>query len=345
MPERRRPGFLLPVILLISGTSAICAPESSTPLLWKLTPLHTGICWLGEDHVLGESHSPEKRLPFVLYSFLAEGPGGEVVLVDLGPKSLEYTNDMFRRYGFFRESDGSRSRPDDIVQVHGNVFVHLARRGIRPEMVRHIIFTHLHADHHGMDTGKNAGAAADFPRAIFHASKTGWERNLAKRNPEGGWASYVDFPFSDFLLSMGEKGRCVFEDNAEILPGIRTLYLGGHSPCSQAVVVETAQGPAILTSDEVYHYRLLEEGFLARLHTSPEKLISATDRLAALALSRKGILIPVHDPEVWNAFQKAGDRWLSLLKPLSERAVKGYQEHRRKGTLKRVGAARKASRK
>ncbi|MBN1421411.1 MAG: MBL fold metallo-hydrolase, partial [Planctomycetes bacterium] len=160
--------------LLLAG--AIAAPAS----VWKLAPLETGLCFLGEDHVLGEGYSPEKRLPFAIYSFLAEGPNGDIVLIDLGPKTLDYANAMFRRYGLFREKDGERLCPDDIVQKHGNVFAHLARRGIGVDRVKHIVFTHLHADHHGIDDAKDGGAAEDFPNAILHVSKKGWEENLRK---------------------------------------------------------------------------------------------------------------------------------------------------------------------
>ncbi len=306
--------------------------------LWKLTPLLTGLCRLGEDHVLGGSRSPEKRLAFAIYSFLAEGSGGEVVLIDLGPKTLEHTNAMFRRYGFFRESDGTRLHPDDIVEERGNALTQLKARGIGLERVRHIIFTHLHADHHGLDDGKDGGAAADFPLAVFHVSKRGWEENLERRRAAGRWASYVDFAFSDFLLSMRERGRCLFEDDVEVVPGIRTRFLGGHSPCSQAVVVDTASGPAVIASDEVYHYALLEGGVLARINTSPGNLVAATDLLAELALDRGAILLPAHEPRLEEAFEKAGEGWLLALRGASDRAARGYREHRRLGTLRLAGA-------
>jgi hypothetical protein len=95
-------------------------------------------------------------------------------------------------------------------------------------------------------------------------------------------------------------------------------------------------GPAIITSDEIYHYRLLREGILARLHTTPENLVAATDLLTNLALSRNGILLPVHDRELWKAFQKAGEHWLEELKPVSDQAARQYREHRRRGSIRRA---------
>jgi glyoxylase-like metal-dependent hydrolase (beta-lactamase superfamily II) len=306
---------LIPLLLVLAS----CASPAPREAVWTLTPLHVGVCGIGKDHALGDAYRPEERLPFVIYSYLAEGPGGEAVLIDLGPKSLEYTNDMFRRFGFFRDLPG---RPDDVVQPHGSVFDHLARRGIARERVSRIVFTHFHADHHGMHDAKDGGAAEDFPNARLNVSKTGWEWNLAKRR-DGRWNSYLDHAFGDFLLRRQDGGRLETMDSGEIAPGLEVRYLGGHAVCSRAVRVRTSSGWATITSDDVYRYDLLEQGVAARLHTSPEKLAAATDLLVGLA--RGGdVLVPLHDPAVWEAVQAAGPRWLDELRPRSERASAGW---------------------
>ena len=117
-------------------------------------------------------------------------------------------------------------------------------------------------------------------------------------------------------------------------PGLRTIHLGGHAPCSRAVVVETRSGPAIITSDEVYLYRLLEEAILPAIRTSEAAYEEATRRLVTLAEETGGVLVPLHDPAVWKAYEEHGDGWLEALRPLSERACAGY---RRAGGLGRGG--------
>src|SRR5262245_52731061 len=113
---RRGPGVGLISIVVPALVSCAAGPESSA---CRLTPIHAGICHLGADHILGEGRSPEQRLPFVIYSFLVESPGGERALIDLGPMSLETTNAMFRRHGFFRDLGsglaGRQRFPDDVV--------------------------------------------------------------------------------------------------------------------------------------------------------------------------------------------------------------------------------------
>lgn len=318
-----RPALMAILIATLCDSCASPGREAS-----GLTPIHAGLCSLGADHVLGDAHTEDERIPFILLAFLVEGPGGEKALVDLGPMTLSYTNAMFRRYGFFRDlGEGvpeSRRYPDDIVQPEGNIFRQLDALELSPDQVDHIVFTHLHADHHGMDDATDGGAGERLPNAILHASRIGWEANLARR-VDGRWGSYVDFAFGDFLLRRETEGKVRFADDAEVFPGLRTLYLGGHAPCSQAVIVETSEGTAIITSDEVYRYDLLERAVLPRLHTTPARYREAIERLVTLAETTGGILIPVHEPAVWEAFSAHGEEWLSALRPLSDRAVQGYR--------------------
>lgn len=294
-------------------------------MIWDIIPLQVGLCTLGERHLLGDAWSDDVRVEFALYSFLLRGMDGGVVLVDLGPKSLPFVNRMFRRYGFFRGGDGDAPGPDDIVQGRGNVFAHLERLGVAPAHVDAVIFTHLHADHHGMDTPDVAGAAADFPRATFHFSAAGWADNLSRRR-DGAWGGYVDFRFSDFLAECLAAGRAVAADNGEPAPGVRTIYLGGHSMCSQAVRVDTRTGPVVIAGDEVYRYDLMASGIMARLHVTPGRWQDAVGRLAAMATEEGAALVPVHDPAVDLLFRDTGERWIEGARRLGLLAARAYRE-------------------
>jgi len=292
-------GFILGLV------SGFFWAHALTAEVCKLIPLHTGVCQIGKDHVLGAGFKAGERMPFVIYAFLVEGPRGERALIDLGPKSLDYCNRMFRNHGFFRdlgpERSGPERYPDDIIQPHGNVFRQLKTLKVPPESIEHIVF--------------------------IHVSKTGWEDNLSRRK-DGNWGSYVDFAFSDFLVNRQREGKVRFEDNAGIFPGLRTVYLGGHSVCSQGVVVETGAGTAIITSDELYLYQLLEENIMPQIRTSETRYRAAIGRLVALAGNGRGILVPSHDPRVWQAFEESGPDWLGRLKVYSDRALGGKLRHR-----------------
>lgn len=285
-----------------------------------LVPMHVGECTLGKNHVLGDPFSDDERVPFTLYAFLVDGGPGRRALVDLGPVGLPYINRMFRRYDFFRDLPGA---PDDVRQPHGNVFDWLDRLGVAPETVDHIVFTHLHADHHGLVDGKDAGAILRFPNARIYASRIGWESNL-RRRVNGGWHSYVDYAFSDFLLEADRAGRLVLQDEGEVMPGVTVSYLGGHSVCSLAVRIETPSGAAVVCSDDVYRYDLLEKGIMARLRVTRTSLLAATERLVGMA-DAGAILLPCHDPSLFEVYSRHNGDWLQRLKPLSSRAAAGFR--------------------
>ena len=288
---------------------------------WKITPLDVGSLSLAQSHVLADGSDPSVRIEFALVSFLLQS-GGRNVLVDLGPKTLEYTNDMFRRYGFFRVlPDGTT--PDDVVQKQGNVLDHLRRHNLTPGEITDIIFTHLHADHHGMDDATDGGACEDFPNAVFHISKVGWEHNISRR-VDGQWHSYVDFAFGDCMMRKMVAGKMIPSDNSEIAPGLSTVYLGGHSECSQGVRVETANGIVIIGSDDFYHYKLMEAGVIGQLCTTRERMVESNGRLADWALDGATI-VPVHDPTVTELYAVHGDDWLVHARALSLEAARGFR--------------------
>lgn len=289
--------------------------------LYRTTPLDVGRCQLGLDHVLGDDYSVDDRMEFALLSFVVQG-GGKNVVVDLGPKTLDYTNAMFHTYGFFRTlPDGST--PDEIVQRQGNVFDGLARMGVDPAEVTDIIFTHLHADHHGMDDATDGGACEDFPNAVFHFSKAGWDYNVARRK-DGQWHSYLDSAFGDSMMRKMAEGKAIAHDSAEIAPGLSTVYLGGHERCSQAVRVETGDGIVVIGSDDFYRYDLMEKGIIAKLFTTRERLIEVDGMLADMAIGGAAI-IPVHDPTILDLYDTHGDAWINAARELSRKAGEGFR--------------------
>ncbi len=286
----------------------------------RLVPMHVGQCTLGEHHLLGDPHSDDQRVEFTLYSFLVDGGPGRRILVDLGPVGIPYINWMFRRYSFFRDLPGS---PDDVHQPHGNVFDWLDRLGWTPESVDHVVLTHLHADHHGLVDGKDAGGLLRFSNARIHVSRIGWMDNLEKR-VDGRWRSYVDYAFSDFLLAAERAGRLVLRDEGEVVPGVRVVYLGGHSVCSRAVWIDTVSGPAVICSDEVYRFDLLERAVMARLRVTHARLVAATERLVDMA-EAGATLLPCHEPLLSEAYHLHGDEWLHHVKPVSKQAVAAFR--------------------
>ena len=162
----------------------------------------------------------------------------------------------------------------------------LGKQGLKPEDIDIVIQTHLHHDHIGHTAKcKNAKVIVQEEELRFALA------------PHPLFAAV--YPIE---LLRGVRFYPVRGDT-EIVSGIRTLLTPGHSPGTQSVAIETAQGTAIITG-----FCCIQENFEVTTETlelSPKWLVYTpgchTDALAAFdnALKVKGladILIPNHEP-------------------------------------------------
>lgn len=202
--------------------------------------------------------------------FLVRGPD-HVTLVDTGVDDLG---------SFLSPGDRARfgpSRPTAEL---------LAEAGVRPEDVDALVLTHLHFDHYLN--------AALFPRARIVVNRRELEFVMSPANrramPRSGFprevfAWLVDVAWDRVELVEGER---------EVLPGVRVIETGGHSPGHQIVVVETASGRVVIPGDEVYLYANLEEDIPIGYYHDFERVSRAMDLLHELG----GHLLPAHDADV-----------------------------------------------
>jgi glyoxylase-like metal-dependent hydrolase (beta-lactamase superfamily II) len=136
--------------------------------------------------------------------------------------------------------------------------------------------THLHPDHcEFFDL---------FPNAALVVQKQGFTDALPSVRPRVMAALARRWPQSLRLVSAPEE---------ILVPGIRCVHLGCHSPCSQAVVVDTERGRAVFAGDVAYLYANLESD-------RPIGGVPPPAWATAAATIRRyaDILIPGHDPEV-----------------------------------------------
>jgi glyoxylase-like metal-dependent hydrolase (beta-lactamase superfamily II) len=113
--------------------------------------------------------------------------------------------------------------------------------------------------------------------------------------PPHAWFS--KFIFLDTLKKLKKeyKDRLnLISKDGEILPGISVLFVGGHTPGSQAVKIKTNEGNAIICGDVVFTYRNIENDVPVGFNSNLEECFLAMERLRKEA----DIILPNHDPEV-----------------------------------------------
>jgi glyoxylase-like metal-dependent hydrolase (beta-lactamase superfamily II) len=86
----------------------------------------------------------------------------------------------------------------------------------------------------------------------------------------------------------------LLEDEDEVVPGLRALWVGVHHRSSMCYLVDTARGPVAI-SDCVFTYRNLEAGEPLGVQESLEEFHRACARIKR----DSALFIPLYEPEVW----------------------------------------------
>lgn len=208
------------------------------------------------------------------YFWLLKGEG-HVVCVDTG---MGTQGDPW-----WPADSAARAREAFLVGPGEDTAAALGREGVSPEDVDTLILTHLHFDH--------CGNTPLFRRARIVVSRRGWANFLDPPHPL--LAPYPMDVLGYVRDRMGEQ-LWLAADEEEVLPGIRVMWVGGHTVCSQAVSVDTVKGRVILAGDVVFLYRNLEEDIPVGLQVSLGECLRAMDRFRREADE----VLPGHDPEI-----------------------------------------------
>ena len=179
--------------------------------------------------------------------------GDELMVVDTGPPLEEA-----HRRGI------TRVRDIDTV---------LAEAGIHGSDVSTIALTHLHWDH--------AANAAKFPNAIFLAQSR--EIEFFKSGVREHPSMNRFFSHHAYLRQLIDEGRIKpIDGDSAIAPGIRAIRVGGHTPGSQMLVVDTAEGQAVITGDAIPLRRNYLDNIPSGIVVNAVEAIAALERVRTL---------------------------------------------------------------
>jgi len=103
-------------------------------------------------------------------------------------------------------------------------------------------------------------------------------------------------------LNLQGKVGLVNGDAQEILPGISCYTGGKHTYASQFVSVNTAAGPVVLASDNMYLWENLEKHVPVAQTLDAASNLRAQDRMKELAGDARHI-VPGHDPAVMTRYK------------------------------------------
>jgi len=284
-PSRRLPSPGLRVLLLaallaglVTGAGTRSAAAASPGPVWQIYAFRYATVPGFPVHDLVAGADTARTVDIAMMFWLLEGPDGRRVLVDAGFYRQKFL-DSWKPAGYVR--------PDSAV----------LRFGLSPDSVTDLIITHVHWDH--------LDGADLFPNARVWIQREEYEYYVG----EGGVPAHeaIDSVDAQMLSGLKQLGRVqlVEGDGREILPGV-TAYLGGkHTFASQYLGVRTAQGTAVVASDNLYLYENLERHLPIAQTLDAKSNLAAQRRMEHLA-SAERLIVPGHDPAVFTRFRTAG---------------------------------------
>jgi len=241
---------------------------------YHIRAFRTGQCRVKGRYAY-RNYAKDRDHLYYIYVTVIEG-NGLTALVDTGMESVE---EMNRGAGFLLSELISQEAGEDTASI-------LARAKVVAEDVGYVFLTHCHYDH--------CSKLHMFPNATVVVPERGWK--TWHKEPEG--ANYLHSGFLEYMESLHADGRLLLLDEGVVVPGIGVRWVGGHSPCSQFVYVNTAKGVAVLTGDTVQTYANLEQNDVIGIWVDDEQCWRALD----IAREDADILVPGHDPMVLEEF-------------------------------------------
>ena len=207
-----------------------------------------------------------------------------VVLVDTGAGNKE-TDKFHDIYGLDNAGTNGRTLLEDG----------LAQVGVRPEDVAIVIDTHLHFDHAGGNTYKDAGGEVQlsFPNARYVVQRGEWV--YATHTNERTAGSY--FPHNFAPVSAANRFDFV-DGEREIVRGIRVVPTPGHTPFHQSVLIESDGETAFYPADLTQTASHLPLAWIMGYDVEPLVTLETKRAMLGRAARDGGLVIFEHDATV-----------------------------------------------
>lgn len=176
----------------------------------------------------------------------------------------------------------------------GRLLESLAALGLTPADITLVANTHLHADHCGWNTVRDADGTLrpTFPNARYYIQAGEYE--AASHPNERTRGTY----FAENFEPLRESGQLELVDGeVELMPGARFWATPGHTFDHASIALTSAGETAIYTGDLVHHAVQVERpAWIAAFDVFPLTSLETKKKLAERALRDNALLICVHNP-------------------------------------------------
>ena len=160
------------------------------------------------------------------------------------------------------------------------IVAQLARVGVKPTDIEYVGISHYHYDH--------TGQVADFPNATLLTGKGDWE--AIKERPSAS-ARFRHW------LSGGGKSEQLSADKDVFGDGrVMILRMPGHTEGHQALLVDLASGPVLISGDQYHFAENRRVGGVPSFNVDRANTLASHDRFEKLATNLRAKVIIQHEP-------------------------------------------------
>ncbi len=193
------------------------------------------------------------------------------------------------------------------VQREKTLLDELASLSVRPEDITHVIMSHMHFDHIGWNTRRNAAGeiVPVFPNAIYYAQRGEYE--VANHPDERSRASYIKWNW-EALETSGQLQ--LLDGTCEVLPGIESVMAPGHTLYHTMVKITSAGKTAAFLADLVPTTSHLKTLYVMGYDLYPKLSMETKPKILQQAFEEQWLLIFEHAPRIRAGYlQRVEGNW------------------------------------
>jgi len=189
----------------------------------------------------------------------------------------------------------------------------LAEAGLAPEDIDIVLASHLHFDHAGGFTVRDASGRLRprFPRAQYIVRRGEWED--ATHPSVRTRASYL----LDNYVPLAEAGVLqLVDDDQTIMPGVKVRRTGGHTQHHQMILIESGGKTAAFVADLIPTAAHVPDVWVMGYDLYPLDTMAAKKQFVPEAIDKQMLIFFEHDPEIATGyFQEENGKWRVRLEP------------------------------
>jgi methylmalonyl-CoA epimerase len=202
------------------------------------------------------------------------------------------------------DKDGAKFHEVYGVDRSRNLDHTLAEAGLTVDDIDIVLATHLHFDHAGGFTTRDAAGRLrpKFPRARYVVRRGEWED--ATHPNDRNRASYL----ADNYQPLADAGVLLLvDDDQTIMPGVRVRRTGGHTMHHQMVVIESGGRTAAFVADMMPTAAHAPDPWVMGYDLYPLDTMAAKQAFVAEAVARDILVFFEHDPRTAAGYLREQD--------------------------------------